>query len=182
MGHSMGGNEVLTWLASTDPTIVQVKKSIRGFLAEAPFIRSTDTQSSIVTAVAKMAGTILPHHQKVYAMDSALFCRDPEVNRWFDEDELCHDTGTHEGVSALIERGKALDSGKAMIEEGVGEGGRTRIWLGHGDADGLCDHRGTKELFERLVDVEDRTLKIFEGCYHQRECYQDSRKGFTKIN
>jgi len=179
MGHSMGGGEVLCFLANDSPAIVEAKKSIRGFLAQAPFICAAPSTVPLADTLASMAGKVagklLPHHQTVHSFDSTLFCRDPTVNQAFDDDELCHDTSTFEGLSGLIERGNLLHSGNARISPDAGEGSKTRIWFGHGDSDGLCDFNGTKTFYECLGNVADKELKRYPGCFHQRKKSVSSR-------
>jgi acylglycerol lipase len=60
-------------------------------------------------------------------LDPKLISRDPEVCKGFDEDPLCHDTGTLEGLAGMLDRTSSLSSGKVVIPDSAGEGGVTRI-------------------------------------------------------
>jgi acylglycerol lipase len=164
MGHSMGGAEVLLYAAHAGPAT----RRIRGFLAESPFIalhpKSRPWKSTVV--LGRLAGKLLPRFQMVNKLDLNLLSRDPEHKARVEADELCHDTGTLEGLAGMLDRAAMLEDGQVVISEGVGEGGKTRLWIGHGTADGICDFEATKRMFER-VEAEDRELRAYEGWYHQ---------------
>jgi acylglycerol lipase len=164
MGHSMGGAEVLMYAAQGPP----VTSGIRGFLAEAPFValhpKSRPWKSTVV--LGRLAGRLLPRWQMVNKLDLNLLSRDPEHARRVEADELCHDTGTLEGLAGMLDRAAMLEDGRVVIKEGAGEGGKTRLWIGHGTADGICDFEATQRMFAR-VQAEDREMRAYEGWYHQ---------------
>lgn len=82
---------------------------------------------------------------------------------------MCHDTGTLEGLAGMLDRAAELDGGKFKVPTDAGEGGKTRIWISHGGEDLVCDVHGTQRFYDRMGDVEDKELKIYDGWYHQRE-------------
>jgi acylglycerol lipase len=88
------------------------------------------------------------------------------VCKSFDEDELCHDTGTLEGLAGLLDRTTQLATGKVNIPDNAGEGGVTRIWIAHGDADGITDYNASKRLADALK-VKDKEFKSYAGYYHR---------------
>ncbi|TKA32399.1 hypothetical protein B0A50_01505 [Salinomyces thailandicus] len=165
MGHSMGGQELLTY-ASTGPK--DVLSRIRGFLAEAPWISlHPSTQPLKLTVIlGRLAGKLMPHYHMVNKLDPNLLCRDPEVCKGYDEDPLCHDTGTLEGLAGCLDRALALSELKVLVPEGAGEGGKTRLWLGHGTADAICDFLPAKKYFDNLK-VADKQMQAYEGWYHK---------------
>jgi acetyl esterase/lipase len=167
MGHSMGGGEVLCY-AATGPA--EVRKHIRGYLLEAPFVDfSPASKPSFVTVFfGRLAGKILPHHQMVNKLDVKLVSRDPAVQKQMEADDLCHDTGTLEGLAGLLDRTGELASGKIKIGDGAGEGGVTRIWIAHGDKDGITNYHASKALAER-IEAQDKEFKTYEGYFHRRE-------------
>ena len=164
MGHSMGGAEVLMYAATAQPLASQ----IRGFLAEAPFValhpKSRPWKSTVL--LGRLAGKLLPKWQMVNKLDPNLLSRDPAHAARVEADEMCHNTGTLEGLAGMLDRAAMLEDGRAVVGEGVGEGGKTRLWVGHGTADGICDFEATKRMFGR-VQAEDRELRAYEGWYHQ---------------
>jgi acylglycerol lipase len=165
MGHSMGGGEVLCY-AATGPS--DVRKHIRGYLLESPFVDfNAKSKPSFVTVFfGRLAGKLLPHRQMINKLDANLISRDPAVCKSFEEDELCHDTGTLEGLSGLLDRTGQLSSGKIIIPDDAGEGGVTRIWIAHGDADGITDFSASKRLADAL-QVKDKEFKAYAGYFHR---------------
>lgn len=165
MGHSMGGGETLCYAAHGPE---EVRKHIRGYLLESPFVDfdPKSKPSSVTVILGRLAGKLLPHRQLTNKLDPKLISRDPEVCKKFDEDELCHDTGTLEGLAGLLDRTNSLASGKVVIPDNAGEGGVTRIWIAHGDKDGITNFHASKRLFDKL-QVKDKEFRAYEGCYHR---------------
>ncbi|KAF2867096.1 Alpha/Beta hydrolase protein [Massariosphaeria phaeospora] len=165
MGHSMGGGEVLCYAAQGP---AEVRKHIRGYLLESPFVDfSPESKPSFVTVFfGRVAGKLLPQRQMVNKLDAKLLSRDPAVCKRLEEDELGHDTGTLEGLSGLLDRTHSLASGKLKIGDTAGEGGVTRIWFGHGDKDGITNYHASKQLAER-IEAKDKEFKTYEGWYHR---------------
>lgn len=165
MGHSMGGGEVL-WYAANGPR--EIRARIRGILCESPFIalpRNSRPWKSTVL-LGKWASRVLPQRQMVSKLDTSKMCRDVEVCREWDEDPLCHDTGTLECLTAMLDRAGDLEEGRAVVKEGEGEGGKTRVWIGFGTGDQVVSYEACEKWFRRL-QVEDKELKAYEGWYHK---------------
>ncbi|KAF2192667.1 alpha/beta-hydrolase [Zopfia rhizophila CBS 207.26] len=165
MGHSMGGGEVLCYAAQGP---ADARKHIRGYLLESPFVDFSPASkpSSITVFFGRLAGKLLPHRQLVNKLDVKLVSRDPAVQKQFEEDTLCHDTGTLEGLAGLLDRTAELASGKIKIGDAAGEGGVTRIWIGHGSKDGITNFDASKKLAERLT-AKDKEFKVYEGHFHR---------------
>jgi acylglycerol lipase len=177
MGHSMGGGEVLCY-AAQGPS--DVRQHIRGYLLESPFVDfNAKSKPSFLTIFAgRMAGKLLPHRQLTNKLDPKLVSRDPAVCDSFDKDELCHDTGTLEGLAGMLDRTVQLAGGKVNIPDDAGEGGVTRIWIAHGDADGITDYNATKRLADAL-QVKDKEFKSYAGYFHR--CKQVRRSGCSQL-
>lgn len=167
MGHSMGGAEVLHFAATGPPSVL---RTIRGFLAESPFISLAPASRpyKITVLLGQLAAKVAPHKQMVNKLDEKLLCRDPEVQKEYVEDELCHDTGTLEGLAGMLDRAGTLERGEVRLLEGAGEGGRTRVWVGHGTEDGVTEFGPVKKIFEEWK-VQDKEFKAYEGWYHKRK-------------
>ena len=148
----------------------EVRKHIRGYLLESPFVDfdPKSKPSPLTVFFGRLAGKVLAKHQMVNKLDPKLISRDPEVCRQFEQDALCHDTGTLEGLSGLLDRTGQLSSGKIVIPDTAGEGGVTRIWIAHGDQDGITSYHASKRLFDAL-QVKDKEFRTYAGCYHRRE-------------
>lgn len=165
MGHSMGGGETLCYAANGPD---EVRRHIRGFLLESPFVDfdPKSKPSTFTVFFGRLAGKLMGKRQLTNKLDPKLISRDPEVCKRFEEDPLCHDTGTLEGLAGLLDRTNALSSGKIVIPDNVGEGGVTRIWIGHGDKDGITSYDASKRLYDAL-QVEDKEFKSYAGYYHR---------------
>jgi acylglycerol lipase len=162
----MGGAEVLCW---SNEAAGSLKRNIRGYLLESPFIAfHPDTKPSQFTVIAgRIVGKFLPHRQMVFKLDAKLLSRDPAVQKAFVDDPLCHDTGTLEGLAGNLDRAIGLDTGKILVPKDACEGGKTRIWLSHGTGDGVCDYHGTERVYGRLDSSDDKELKLYDGWYHK---------------
>jgi acylglycerol lipase len=163
----MGGGEVLCYAAQGPQDI---RMHIRGYLLESPFV-DFDPKSkpnSLTVFFGRLAGKLLPHRQLTNKLNPSLISRDPEVCKAFDADELCHDTGTLEGLAGLLDRTSQLSTGKIVIPDDAGEGGVSRIWIAHGDKDGITDYHASKRLYDAL-GVKDKEFRTYEGFYHRRE-------------
>jgi acylglycerol lipase len=167
MGHSMGGGEVLCYAAQGPP---EVRKHIRGFLLESPFVDfdPKSKPSALTVFFGRLAGKIMAKRQLTNKLDPKLISRDADVCKRIDEDSLCHDTGTLEGLAGLLDRTNSLSSGKIVIGDNAGEDGVTRIWIGHGEEDGITSYHASKRLFDAL-QVKDKEFRAYAGHYHRRE-------------
>ncbi|KAI4724227.1 alpha/beta-hydrolase [Aureobasidium sp. EXF-10728] len=165
MGHSMGGAEILHY-ASTGPS--EILSQIRGFIASAPLISlHSDTRPFKATVYAgRLAGRVLPKFQLVQKLDSKWLSRDAEQNKLWEQDELCHDTGTLEGLAGMLDRGLQLESFKVLPKETAGEGGKTRLLALHGTSDHVNAYEATKAYVEQCSELSDKELKSYDGWYH----------------
>ena len=165
MGHSMGGGEVLCYAAQGP---AEIRKHIRGYLLESPFVDfdPKSKPSPFTVFFGRLAGKLLPHRQLTNKLDPQLISRDPDVCKRFNDDALCHDTGTLEGLSGLLDRTGLLSSGKIVIPDDAGEGGVTRMWIAHGDQDGITDYHASKRLFDAL-QVKDKEFRSYAGYFHR---------------
>lgn len=164
MGHSMGGAETLYYAArGPRETLAQV----RGFIASSPLIALHPRTKPwrITVVLGRMAGKLLPRRQLVNPLDARWLSHDDPLNQAFADDPLNHDTGTLEGLAGMLDRGEALDTGHVVVEDGVGEGGVTRLLVTHGTEDYINDFQGSKGFVERCA-VKDKELKAYEGLYH----------------
>lgn len=164
MGHSMGGAEILHYASSGPADVVS---QITGFISSAPLVALHPGTRPWKTTVilGRIAGKLLPHHQLVNHLKADYLSRDPEQNKLWVADELCHDTGTLEGLAGMLDRGEQLDSGKTMVKEGVGKGGKTRLLVVHGTGDHVNDFVASKKYVDRCA-VKDKELKAYDGWYH----------------
>ncbi|CZR68927.1 probable YJU3 Serine protease, localizes to lipid particles [Phialocephala subalpina] len=162
MGHSMGGGEAI--ILASDPQYADLTKEIRGWLLEAPFIAFPKgfEPSSVTVFFGRLAGKLLPHMKRYSPLPPENLTRDPEVVQSLKDDKLCHDTGTLEGLSGLLDRTEQLNKGIAKLNPGI-----KSIWLGHGTEDKGTSYEEAKKWLDRQTQVEDKEFKSYEGWYHQ---------------
>lgn len=156
----MGGGQVLQY-ASKGPA--DVRQQIRGYLLEAPYIalHPSSQPSRFIEVAGKLAARVLPKRQMVQQLDPKWICRDEQVNKEYVEDQLCHDTGTLEGLAGMLQRASELDSGLVMPTQG-------RFWIGHGTQDHITSYDSSKKLFGRLGgEVTDKEFKSYDDYYHK---------------
>jgi acylglycerol lipase len=172
MGHSMGGAEALHFMMTEAPRPVAYglpKGNIRGLLLESPFItlHPRSQPNGFTVWAGKLAAKIAPSRQMLQKLDSTYMSRDPQVRKDWEEDKLCHDTGTFEGMAGMLQRAAELTAlGEGKVVEGLKLDPGCPIWLGHGNADRVTSYDASKRLFEKLK-VEDKTFKTYEGAYHK---------------
>ncbi|MCJ1397043.1 hypothetical protein MMC11_000235 [Xylographa trunciseda] len=175
MGHSMGGQETLIY-ASTGPA--EIRKQISGYVAVAPYIRlhPSSQPHAFTVFTGRIACKILPNMQLVQKLDVKYMSHDLAVCKSYEEDKLCHDTGTLEGLAGMLDRADALDKGTVDLEE------NTHLWIGHGTDDLVINCQGTEDFFERSKS-KDKTLKLYEGAYHciQAESEPYKSKFFSEV-
>ncbi|KAI9668691.1 MAG: hypothetical protein M1829_005304 [Trizodia sp. TS-e1964] len=162
MGHSMGGAEVLTYAAKGPASL---RKQLRGYLAEAPFLalHPSGQPSKLLVSVGRLAAKVLPHMQTEQKLDANIVSRDPEVAKAFAEDKLCHDIGTLEGIAGMLDRGEQLLNGSIKVLEDVG---KVSLWVGHGTGDLITSHEASK-MWVDVLDIKDKTIVLYEGFYHK---------------
>ena len=163
MGHSMGGAEVLHY-AARGPSIVT--KQIRGFICESPLIAiHEDTRPSRLTVVSgRLAAKIVPKWKMMQKIEPKFLSRDEKVCQEFMADELCHNTGTLEGLAGMLQRGEELDSGKVRFDD-LSD---CSLWVGHGTEDQVTSFKATERFVSRL-HVKDKTFQSYQGYFHKRK-------------
>ncbi|KAG8623016.1 hypothetical protein KVT40_007992 [Elsinoe batatas] len=164
MGHSMGGAEALYYTCADPDGLVS---KLRGTVALAPLIAlHPRTRPNAATVfMARLAGRFLPARKMVNKLNPDLLSRNPERNKEWVEDELCHDTGTLEGLAGMLDRGAGLESGKVMLGPGRHEGGKSRVLVVHGTGDEINVVEGSRDWVARST-AEDKRFWELEGWFH----------------
>lgn len=162
MGHSMGGGEVCALMG--DPKYEDLVGQVRGWILEAPFIGfSPDSEpSSLKVVLGRLAARLLPKQQMKNVIPEEYLSRDIAVVESFKKDPLCHNTGTLEGLSSLLDRTALLASGTVRVGKHV-----QSIFLAHGTEDKTCSYDAAVKWVEQQTNVEDKVSKSYEGAYHQ---------------
>lgn len=175
MGHSMGGGEVLYYLLNPDSPLHTDSKRprITGVMAYAPLVAlHPSTRPSWLTLMAgRAAGKLLPGFQIRSPPDAKYLSHDPSVCAHWINDDLCHDTGTLEGITGMLDRGVWLEElsspdGKSTLEW-LKSKDLPAIWFGHGTGDQINSWDATKQLATTLENEKDVTFCSYEGAYHR---------------
>lgn len=98
----------------------------------------------------------------VQNIDPKFLCRDETLYKEFEADELCHDTGTLEGLAGMLQRAEDLDAGRVLSKNLEG----CSLWVGHGTEDRVTSFKATARFMDRL-DIKDKTFRVYEGHYHK---------------
>ncbi|WP_457741443.1 alpha/beta hydrolase [Thermococcus sp.] len=150
-GHSLGGLTVIRY-AETRPG------KIKGVIASSPALAKSPETSGFMVALAKFLGRIAPGLVLSNGIKPELLSRNREAVRRYVEDPLVHDR-----ISAKLGRSIFLNMELAHREA---EKIKVPVLLLVGTGDVVTPPEGARKLFERLK-VEDKTLREFEGAYHE---------------
>ncbi len=151
MGHSMGGLIVASYAETR--TI-----AARGLIFSSPFLAFNDDVPAILFPLAKLLGTVAPW-LPVSGVDNQYLSRDPEVVKAADVDPLAY----HGKVVART--GAQFNMAITRAREHFGAIALPSLIL-HGSADKVVPAAGSRLLHERC-GARDKTLRIFEGGYHE---------------
>jgi len=162
MGHSMGGGEVCTLMG--EEKYRDLVGQVRGWILECPFIGfSPESEpSSIKVVLGRLVAHLLPRQQMKNVIPEEYLSRDAAVVQSVKDDPLCHNTGTLEGLSSLLDRTAALANGTVKVGKHV-----RSIFLAHGSEDKTCSYDAAMRWVEQQTSVEDKFSKNYEGAYHQ---------------
>lgn len=111
----------------------------------------------------------------VQKLDPKHVSRSPQVQKDWDNDALCHDTGTLQGLAGMLQRAADL----VTISTGASVPSLTKnlpcpVWFGHGTDDKLTSYHASKKLFDVLAAPDgDRTFKTYEAAYHKLHAEPD---------
>ncbi|WP_297551871.1 alpha/beta hydrolase [Thermococcus sp.] len=150
-GHSLGGLTVIRY-AETRPD------RIRGVIASSPALAKSPETPGFMVALAKFLGKVIPGLVLSNGIKPELLSRNKDAVRRYVEDPLVHDR-----ISAKLGRSIFVNMELAHLEVGRI---KVPVLLLVGTADVITPPEGARRLFEGLK-VEDKTLKEFEGAYHE---------------
>ena len=150
LGHSMGGCISLEY-ALRNPG------EIDGLILSSA-LTSLNAASPATRAISKAVGSLLPR-LGVYAVDTKLVSRDPEVVSAYEQDPLVH----HEKMPARTvgQLTRSVESFPARLP-----GLSVPLLVFHGTDDGITEQAGTERVHE-LAGSADKTIELFEGLYHE---------------
>lgn len=164
-GHSLGGLTIIRY-AQTRPD------RIRGVIASSPALARSSKTPVFMVVLAKILGAIAQSLTLSNGIDPNLLSRNKEAIRKYVEDELVHDK-----ISAAL--GRSLFENMEKAHKGA-EKIKVPILILVGTEDIITPSEGARKLFEKLT-VGDKTLKEFEGAYHEIFEDPEGREEFHKM-
>lgn len=178
MGHSMGGAQVLYYVLHPEsPFNTQQDSSgapkFEGVIAYSPLValHPSSRPSMFTVKAGRLAGMLMPNHQRYSPLDPNTMSRDEKICADWAADELCHDTGTLEGLAGMLDRGIWLEElfrQDPKPLQGVRFGKLLPMWFGHGSGDLVTDYHATKRLAAALgTGAENVTFRTYDGAYHK---------------
>jgi alpha-beta hydrolase superfamily lysophospholipase len=151
MGHSMGG--LVLALA-----LEEQKFTVNGAVFSSPFLALPDDVPRALLALARPLGRFLPW-LPVSQLDTEALSRIPSKVAEYEQDPLVY----HGKITARTgaELQQAVDRATVRFEKIT-----VPFCIVHGTADRLAPLRGAHLLYRR-AGAEDKTLRTFEGGYHE---------------
>ncbi len=150
-GHSMGGGIVTLFAIQRNP-------DIRGILLSGPSVKVSDDISPLLQKVSGIISAILPK-LPVITLESTDISKDPQVVEAYDNDPLNYRGGILARTGAeILNATKQITSQASTIS--------LPILIMHGTSDKLADVSGS-EMFYEKVSSSDKTLKLYDGLYHE---------------
>ncbi|KAM6977330.1 monoglyceride lipase isoform 2-T2 [Aplochiton taeniatus] len=151
VGHSMGG--AISILTACERPI-----DFAGVVLIAPMVQmNPESATPFKVFLAKVLNHMAPS-LSIGTIESKWVSRDQKKVEAYDNDEL----NFHGGMRVSF--GMQLMSAAARIEREIPDI-TWPFYLLHGDADKLCDIRGSHMMFEKAQST-DKLLKVYEGAYH----------------
>ena len=151
LGHSMGGEIALDYA-------LDHQADLAALVLSAPAVLPGDDISPVMMKLAKVVGKLVPGlpGQK---LSSASISRDPAVVKAYDEDPLNYRGALTAGVGGSMLR--TMDSFPSRLPSLT-----LPLLVMSGTADKLVKPEGA-ELVVRLAGSKDKTLKMYDGLYHE---------------
>lgn len=151
VGHSMGGLIGSVYL-------LEHQDELKGAVLSAPAAKVSDNISPATITLGKVLSGILPK-TGILALDATAISKDPAVVSAYINDPLVY-TGkvTARLAAEMLSAMQRVTAEAASIH--------LPILLLQGSADRLVDPGGAKMLYEKS-STPDKTLKLYEGLYHE---------------
>jgi len=152
--HSLGALVSSYYLLLKKPQL----PSLKGIMFTGPGLMISKDLAPILQKLAPIIGNLLPRMRTV-GLDGAYISKDPEVVRAYQKDPLVYHKKSHAKTGWEVM--KAMKWVQSMAEEFS-----YPLYLAHGTVDKLSELEGSK-LFFGNISSQDKTLKIYEGLYHE---------------
>ncbi|MGV0849308.1 alpha/beta hydrolase [Mycolicibacterium phlei] len=151
VGHSMGGGVVFSYG-------VEHPDDYTAMVLSGPAVYAQDGVSSVMIAVAKILGGLLPG-LPVEKLPTEAVSRDPEVVAAYQADPMVHHGKLPAGIAkALIKVGETMPQRAGALT--------APLLVVHGEQDKLIPVAGSRHLIE-CVGSDDAHLKVYPELYHE---------------
>lgn len=149
-GHSMGGNLVLNYVISRQPSF------LRGLIAASPWIRLAFEPKPIMITMGKLMRSIFPTFTQDSGLDASTVSRDKAVVAAYVNDPLVHSKITAAAGMAITDAAAFLNtySGAMPIP----------TLMVHGTEDKLIAQAASEAFAQRVANIE---YKKYEGLFHE---------------
>ncbi|QGZ55248.1 alpha/beta hydrolase [Paraburkholderia acidiphila] len=155
MGHSMGGAIAALYAVERLP---QTRVPLAGLLLSSAALAPGRDVPAWMIAASRVISAIWPTFPAM-KIDAALLARDAAVVEANRADPLVHHGAIPARTGAqLLEAMKRIEAGRAQL--------RLPVLIWHGTEDKLTEPEGSR-AFGANVGSPDRTLTLYEGCYHE---------------
>ncbi|MFX0173141.1 MAG: alpha/beta hydrolase [Candidatus Hodarchaeota archaeon] len=148
LGHSMG-----SFIAQL--YAVSYSEGLKGLILSGSGVRTGEKVSKVLVVVSKIASKVAPRKYLDLALKNDI-SRDPEVIKAYDEDPLVFKLTSFRLGAEILNGTSQVVKNASKIQ--------LPCLFQSGSEDKLIT--GVKDLYE-LFKVEDKTLKIYEGAYHE---------------
>lgn len=151
IAHSFGGQVAVDYLA-------RHPKELKGAVLSGPNLKLAMSVSHLKKAVGYAASRILPTFLIPNDLNASWISHDPEVVKAYEQDPLV----SHK---ISLKLGTAILDNLTQVMALAGQI-KTPVFMLHGGEDKITSVEGSREFFEKLK-VQDKTLKIYPGFYHE---------------
>jgi alpha-beta hydrolase superfamily lysophospholipase len=151
IGHSLGGLIVLNYAEKNVSTL-------SGVVATAPLLKLKMKVPPWKVALGKMLSRVTPTMSMKTGLDPNLLSHDPEIARKYVNDPLVHGVASTRFYTELMRAADETtrDAGKLTLP----------CLIMQGSGDGIVDPSATEDFFKRVASA-DKTLKVYDGFYHE---------------
>ncbi|MGA9047579.1 MAG: lysophospholipase [Dehalococcoidia bacterium] len=166
LGHSMGGLIATAYA-------VEHQQELAGLIVSAPAVLPGESITSSTITLAKVLSAIAPK-LGVQALDSSTLSRDKAVVEAYDNDPLVY----RGKITARL--GSELFTAMSGLEQRMPTI-TLPILIMQGSEDRLVNHEGSKLLYAK-AGSQDKTLKIYDGFYHEIFNEPDRARVFADLD
>ena len=153
IGHSFGGQLVINYAAG-----IGRSRALRGMILSSPNIRLKVRISALKQKAVRVLTGVAPTLPLLNEIPAEGLSRDPRVVEEYLGDPLVQRKVTARLGTAILRNQREILELASSIQ--------IPSLLMHAGADQICSPEATREFFQK-IPIEEKTLKIYEGFYHE---------------